>query len=74
MKVTGSAARVAVHAPRDVPVQVVFGTGATTVTIDGAARADVAPGTTITPAGWDAASDRYDLAMPRVAVFSLDRT
>jgi hypothetical protein len=64
----------AVHVPERAPVQLFVGSGAGTVTIDGATRTGLSAGTTITGDGWAAASDRYDLiASGGMSTFTLDR-
>jgi hypothetical protein len=73
LKITGGATTVALHAPSSVPVQVAFPAGAASISVDGASRTGVAAGTTVTPPGWDTAADRYDVAVPGVSSFTLDR-
>jgi hypothetical protein len=64
----------ALHAPDGVPVQLFVGSGAGTVTTDGATRSGVSAGTTITGDGWAAASDRYEVtASGGMSTFTLDR-
>lgn len=61
VRMTGGTGSWVTRRPGDVPVQVVAGSGAGAVTIDGTRQNGVAAGTTITGDGWDSATDRYDL-------------
>jgi hypothetical protein len=64
----------AVHLPGGVPAQVFVGSGAGTVTLDGATRTGVAAGTTVTGDGWAGATDRYEVtASGGMSTFTLDR-
>jgi hypothetical protein len=60
--------------PAGVPVRLFVGSGAGTVTIDGATRTGVSAGTTFAGADWDAATDRYDVtASGGMSAFALER-
>ncbi|WP_410811136.1 hypothetical protein [Micromonospora sp. 067-2] len=75
VSMTGGASRLLVHLAGDAPVQVRAGGGAARVTVDGDSRSGVAGGTTLTPAGWAAAGDRYDIdAVAGVSELTVDRT
>jgi hypothetical protein len=64
----------AVHAPAGVPVSLFVGSGAGTVTIDGATRTGIAAGTPFPGDGWADAKDRYELtAAGGMSTFALDR-
>jgi len=74
VRMVSGAATWTVHVPDGVPVQLFVGSGAGTVTIDGATRTGVSAGTTIAPAEWAAASDRYDvIASGGMSTFTVDR-
>jgi hypothetical protein len=74
VRMAGGATTLAVQAPEDVPVQVRFGAGAGSATIDGETRDGVESGTIVTPVGWDATEDRYEIDLGAgVQVFTLDR-
>jgi hypothetical protein len=71
---SGGVGELLIHVPRGFPVQARIGSGAGTVTVDGAARSNVTPGTLITPAGWGAATDRYDVnAAAGLSTLTVDR-
>jgi hypothetical protein len=73
VRTTGAATTLTLHAPRDVPVRVTFTAGVATTTIDGVTRTGVPAATTITPPGFDTATGRYDVSVPGVSSFTLDR-
>jgi hypothetical protein len=63
------------HLDLTVPAQVRFSGGAGTATIDGAARSGISGGTTVTPSGWVAATNKYDIELDAgVSSFVLDRS
>jgi hypothetical protein len=71
---TGGASAVEVHAAANVPAQVRFAGGAGSSTIDGAARSGIAGGTLVSPSGWAAATNKYDIELDGgVSSFVLDR-
>ncbi|WP_238019342.1 hypothetical protein KZZ52_10880 [Dactylosporangium sp. AC04546] len=75
IRLSGGANTVALHAPKATPVRVRAGGGAGAVNIDGTANNGVAAGATFASAGWDAATDRYDVdATSGVGTITLDRT
>lgn len=61
VSVAGGARDVVVHVPSGVPVRVGLARGASKVTVDGVAKSGLAAGTRLTPDGWNAARNRYDL-------------
>jgi hypothetical protein len=72
---SGGVSALALHAAAGVPAQVRFSGGAGSTTIDGAARSGIAGGTTVTPAGWVSATNKYDIQMDAgVSSFVLDRS
>jgi hypothetical protein len=74
VRMTGGTGSWAAHLPAEVPVQVMAGSGAGSVTIDGTTQNGVSAGTTVTGDGWDAAADRYDIvATAGMASFTVDR-
>lgn len=76
IRMSGGAGQLAMHAPAGPPTQVKLGqgAGAGTVTVDGKATNGVAPGTTLTPDGWDKATDRYVLdAAVGASTLTVDR-
>jgi hypothetical protein len=74
VRMTSGVATWATHLPAGVPVRVLVGSGAGSVTIDGTARTGVSAGTTVTGDGWDTATDRYDVtASGGMSTFTLDR-
>jgi hypothetical protein len=74
VRMTGGTGSWAAHLPADVPVQVMAGSGAGTVTIDGTIQNGIAAGTTITADGWDGTDDRYDIvASAGMASLTVDR-
>ncbi|HTC69800.1 MAG TPA: hypothetical protein VK662_09550 [Acidothermaceae bacterium] len=71
---SGGVSALSLHAAAAVPAQVRFSGGAGTATIDGAARSGVSGGTTVTPTGWAAATNKYDIELDAgVSSFVLDR-
>jgi hypothetical protein len=71
---SGGASQFLVHLAGDAPVRVRAAGGAGTVTVDGVSRSGVAGGTTITPDGWTAADNRYDIdATAGVSTLTVDR-
>jgi hypothetical protein len=58
---TGGARDFAVHAPGGVPLRVSVEGGAGSAVIDGLTHSGIGGGTVYTPAGWDPATDRYDI-------------
>ncbi|MET7392258.1 hypothetical protein ABZS66_01995 [Dactylosporangium sp. NPDC005572] len=74
IRLSGGANTVVLHAPKAAPVRVRAGGGAGAVTIDGAASNGVAAGATFASAGWDGATDRYDVdATSGVGTITVDR-
>jgi hypothetical protein len=74
VRMTGGTGSWATHLPADVPVQVMAGSGAGAVTIDGTTRNGVAAGATITGDGWNAATDRFDIvATAGMSSLTVDR-
>jgi hypothetical protein len=74
VRLSGGTGSWAAHLPRDVPVQVMAGSGAGSVTIDGTTRNGIAAGTTITGDGWDRTGDRYDIvAAAGMSSLTVDR-
>ncbi|MEU6078400.1 hypothetical protein [Micromonospora sp. NPDC047074] len=74
VSMSGGASRFLVHLAGDAPVRVRANSGAGTVTVDGVTRTGVAGGTTVTPAGWAGAEDRYDIdAVAGVSELVVDR-
>jgi hypothetical protein len=72
---SGGVSAFALHAASGEPAQVRFGGGAGSATIDGAARSGVSSGTTVTPTGWVAATNKYDIELDAgVSSFVLDRS
>ncbi|MEU8005638.1 hypothetical protein AB0B66_31145 [Catellatospora sp. NPDC049111] len=61
VRMAGGSSDFVVRAPDGVPVRVTAGGGAANVTVDGARRSGIAGGTVFAPAGWDTATDRYDV-------------
>jgi hypothetical protein len=74
VRMSGGASRWAVRVPADVPVRVSVGSGAGSLSVDGASRGGTAAGTVVAPAGWDSAADRYAIdAQAGVATFTVER-
>jgi hypothetical protein len=72
---SGGVSALALHAAAGVPAQVRFSGGAGSATIDGADRSGIGGGTTVTPAGWVSATNKYDIEMDAgVSSFVLDRS
>ena len=72
---SGGVSALSLHAAAAVPAQVRFSGGAGTATIDGAARSGISGGTTVTPSGWVAATNKYDIELDAgVSSFVLDRS
>lgn len=71
----GGASQLVVHAPDGVPVRVRAGSGAGQVSVDGREHRGVSAGAAFAPAGWDGASDRYDIdCTAGVGTVTVDRT
>jgi hypothetical protein len=74
VRMSGGAGQFAIHAPSGAPVRVRFGAGAGSATVDGGRQNGLSAGTVITPEGWDAASDRYDVDnIAGVSTLTVDR-
>lgn len=74
VRMGGSAGRFDLRAPVGVPVRVRLAGGAGTVSVDGDIRAGVGGGTVLTPDGWGAAADRYEVeALAGVAALTVAR-
>jgi hypothetical protein len=74
VRVGGGANRFTLHAPAGVPVRVLAGGGAGSVTVDGQVHTGVAGGTVFAPSTWDSTADRYDLdTTSGVATIVVDR-
>ncbi len=76
-RLTGGAGKLRIHLPAGPPVQVKIGNGAGagSISIDGQAHNDVRPGTDLTPAGWNQATDRYTVdATVGLASLTVDRS
>jgi hypothetical protein len=72
---SGGVSAFSLHAVAGVPAQARFGGGAGSATIDGAARSGISGGTTVTPTGWVAATNKYDIELDGgVSSFVLDRS
>lgn len=62
VKLSGGAGQFKVHLPQSIPVQVkVAGAGAGVVTIDGETKNAIKAGTTLAPAAWAKAANRYTI-------------
>jgi hypothetical protein len=61
VRVLAGASEFDVTAPPDVPARVRLGSGAGSVTVDGATRTGLAQGTVLASPSWESASDRYDI-------------
>ena len=71
---SGGASQLLVRLTGTAPVRVRAGSGAGTVTVDDVTRSGVAAGSVFTPAGWPAATDRYDIdATAGVSTIVVDR-
>lgn len=71
---SGGAGQLLVHLTGTAPVRVRAGSGAASVTVDGAVHSGVAGGTVFTPPQWPSATDRYDIdATAGVSQFTVDR-
>jgi hypothetical protein len=60
----GGASQVTMSVPAGVPARLRLYGGAGTATVSGQTHTGVAGGTILTPAGWAAAADRYDVVAP----------
>ncbi|BCY12834.1 hypothetical protein [Actinoplanes sp. L3-i22] len=70
----GGASQVTVHLTGNAPVRVRVGGGAGSVTVDGTRHTGIAGGTDFAPAGWSAATDRYDIDLTSgVSNLTVDR-
>jgi hypothetical protein len=75
VRMSGGVSRFALHVPSGVPTRVQAQAGAGSVTVDGVTRSGVGAGTIVTPAGWDAATDRYDVDNTAgVSAITVDRS
>jgi hypothetical protein len=74
IQMTGGVNQFLLHLPEGVPVRVRVRSGASSVEIDALNRSAISPGTVFTPAGWDGATNRYDVdAVAGFAVLRVDR-
>jgi hypothetical protein len=72
--ITGGTGSFTMHAAGGVPVRAKIDHGAASVTIDGDKRSGLGPNTVIEPAGWNSATDRYDIDAPGgVSNLTVDR-
>jgi hypothetical protein len=74
VRCVSGASQLTVHAAGRAPVRVSAGSGAATLTVDGAAHTGVQAGTVVTSPDWDQRTDRYDVvADAGVASLTVDR-
>jgi hypothetical protein len=74
IRMTGGVNQFLLHLPEGVPVRVRVRSGANSVEIDALNRSAISPGTVFTPAGWDGATNRYDVdAVAGFATLRVDR-
>jgi hypothetical protein len=72
VRMSGGANQLAFDVPDGTPTRVRLGSGAASVTVDGAGHSGVGAGTIVATPGWDAATDRYDIdAIAGVAVLTV---
>ena len=70
----GGASQVSVRLPAGVPARLRLYGGASAATVGGRSYTGIAGGTVLTPSGWTAAVDRYDVAAPAgVSTISVTR-
>jgi hypothetical protein len=75
IRMSGGTSQWIAHLPSGVPVRVIAGGGASSVTIDGQRRDGLAGGTIVASDGWAEATDRYDLdAAAGVSTVVVDRS
>ena len=75
VRMAGGASEFLLHAPAGVATRVTIGSGAGTVTVDGARRTGIIGGTVLAEPAWAGAKDRYDIdATAGVSTLTLDRS